>query len=370
MNGEVLHDSTFQVSDRAMLAVLRRTRALQRFGALGYATHGASPAAALLPRLSAINQAPTFSSHFWELELLLLAAGSMARSTPWVLGPGFQHTPAERILDLAATVRNYRCAAIADRAAVPAAYEALLPEISQAIMATIFNWHCHVFSPVHRALAPVELQYLHAVFASYAVDQYRWSGWGSGASSTWAAHYKLSAFSYSHRVRNGARNSSRVALGVSGLDPDPGVVAAGRAVLQAHGALDCVELLDGHPEAFHYYGLGWDFEARALRAYVFNPDITRLPLHLMQCVPALVPRSQWPQHWDPLQHPAYSLTLEEIRPQSVVSYAYKRRSDGSFQKVEEKVHPPPTPMPPALVPPRPHAKGSQGTHLQKGGLCI
>eukprot|EP00667_Euglena_gracilis_P011971 EG_transcript_12270 len=289
-----------------------------------------------LPLLSVVNKSATFVSHLWEIELLLSAARSMAQATPWVLGADFPAVPAAEIEAYRRLVRECRHAAPTRRQDVPAVYTKQLTSLSTAIMATLFNWHCATFSPVHTALDDAEQRYLRAVFAAFAGDQFRWGGWGEA--ETWTQHYKLSPFSYSHRIKGQHLNSSRVAMGVSSTAPDPTVVALARRVMEAKGARDCLDLMDRHPDTIFFYGLGWDIEAKAFRAYVFNTDITQLPEHVARSVPALQPRARWPEAWDTAQHSAYSLQLEQIRRQAVVSYAYKQQRDGSFQRVEEKVY--------------------------------
>jgi len=292
-----------------------------------------------MPNLSATNNSPTFSAYFLEAELLLMSAHAIATTTPWVIAPEFPAVAASAISDHLAAVRALRLANAKDRMAIPDDYVSQLDDLSYATMATLFNFHCATFAPVHRSFTPLEVEYIRTVFRLWARDQYQWGGWGE--KSSWGTHYKFSPCAYSHRFKNNTLNSTRLAFGVSSTTPPPEIVQRGREVMLSHGLLDAVRLLDGPPGQMFFHGIGWDVHAKAIRTYVVSPDVTALPEEMARKVPFLVPQAEWPADWD-RKRGAFRLRLEDVRPQCMVSFAYKRQRDGSYLKVEDKVYVYPT----------------------------
>lgn len=133
---------------------------------------------------------------------------------------------------------------------------------------SLFQWHCRNFFNFRRALTPLEKVYLEACFA-LTESLYEVSDGGY-------AHF--SYYTYSHRVKGDAANSSRIAYG-SVSSPEQALEAAW-PVLKQRG----LELPEGLADGNAFYGLGWDVEDELFKVYFRSRDWRQLPRSLADLV--------------------------------------------------------------------------------------
>lgn len=162
---------------------------------------------------------------------------------------------------------------------------------------SLFQWHCRNFFNFRRNLSVIEKAYLEKCFSiATRADQVSEGGY---------EHF--SYYTYSHRVKGEAVNSSRMAYG-SVDHPDVAFQVA-IPVLQERGLI----LPEGLAENHRFYGLGWDLEDELFKVYFRTLDWRKLPPILAE----LVVDYSWNDH----------------RPEALLSLTYQRN-----QLMERKIY--------------------------------
>ena len=146
----------------------------------------------------------------------------------------------------------------------------------QAYHRSLFRWHCRKFFNFRRHLVAVEKLYLEKCFElAQTLSEVSEGGY---------AHF--SYYTYSHRVKGEAVNSSRLAYG-SVNHPQQAWEAARRVIDKR-----AVRLPEGLAEGNAFYGLGWDIEEELFKVYFRTLDWRSLPPSLAE----LVVDYSWTEH--------------------------------------------------------------------------
>lgn len=126
-----------------------------------------------------------------------------------------------------------------------------------------FTWHCRNFFNFGQHLSALEWKYLQTCFRLAGVEEDH--DWGGGP------HY--SYYTYSHRVRGRAVNSSRLAYGA--VARWQGVAGLAQEIIAERGLELEPYFTDSENSAF--YLLGWDFQEEHFKVYFRITDLAALP---------------------------------------------------------------------------------------------